>query len=323
LPKSGPERRLPQKLVATQTIARHRQAQAGEAYFDEREARQKKYLAATLRKLNKDREFILETERVRQSLLNLRKTAPALFRKFFRRFTPLTLLNNNHVRKVLREVRDEAARKILRNYVRYASRFKVRMSNTAGILVPKPFDPPESKFRAKIVNGHLHSVDQHPREPLYEYLFLDEGMPVVPELEELIGKGQVNFFRVEDSKGGSLLNEIEYLAYQPSGLTFIIHHARQPRIYLLIGENLSTNTFLRSAGKVVTALQKALFKRNKAGRPTDISKLREAIRISNQPISPKEQAFAIARKRGLAHDLETGGRFIRRVKSRLKPSRSK
>lgn len=197
------------------------QAVAAAAYLDERDRRQREYRAATLRELNRDSEFILRTERVKQGLTELRKTAPALFSKLFRRFTPLILLNRSHVRKLLAEVGNGTARKIFREYVQYASRFKVRMLATARSFRPQPFDPPECKYRARIVDGHLRVVgEEHPSEPIYEYLFLDEGMAVVPEPEELIERGHAKFFRVDDSKGGSLLNEIEYLAYQPSGLTF-------------------------------------------------------------------------------------------------------
>jgi hypothetical protein len=318
LPKSEPERGLPRRLAARGTKARRRQVVAAAAYLDERDRTQREYRAATLRNLNQDSEFVLRTARVKQSLTELRKATPALFMKFFRRLSPLILLNRSHVRELLREVGNGAARKIFRDYVHYASRFKVRMITTARSFRLHPFDPPEFKYRAKIVDGHLRPVGkEHPPESIYEYLFVDDGMTVVPELEEFIVPGNVKFFRVDDSKGGSLLNEIEYLAYQPSGLTFIVHHAQQPRIYLLIGENLSTDTFLRSAGKVVTALQKKLFNRKKAGRPTNISRLRKVIRISNQATGPLEQAFAIARKRGLARDLDTAGRYIRRVKASL------
>jgi hypothetical protein len=296
---------------------------AAEAYFDEREANQKEYRAATLRKLNADPEFLIRTDRVKRSLLELRNTEPTFFEGFFRRFTPLILLNRNHVKKLLREVENGAARKIFREYVLYASRFKVRMLGTARTFRPQPFDPPEGKFRAKIVDGHLRCVgEEHPREPLYEYLFLDERMAVAPNLQQLIEEGQAKFFRLDDSKGSSLLNEIEYLAYQPSGLTFIVHYAQRPHIYLLIGENVSTDRILRSAGKVITAMQKMLFKRKKAGRPTSIAKLKKAIRISRLPMTPKEQAFAIARKPGSATDLETGERYVRRVKARLRPTHS-
>jgi hypothetical protein len=324
LPKSAPERGISRGLAARRTRAQRRKLAAAEDYFDDRNAKQKEHQAATLRKLNKDPEFILKTERVKRSLIDLRKSAPALFRKFFRRFTPLIFVNRNHIRELLRGVGNESARKVFKEYVQYASRFKVRMLGTATTFHPQPFDPPEVKFRAKIVNGHLRSVgEENPREPLYEFLFLDEGMSVVPELEELIGRGSAKVFRVDDSKGGSLLNEIEYLAYQPSGLTFIVHHAQQPHIYLLIGENVSTDKFLRSAGKVVTALQKSLFNRNKAGRPTNIPRLREAIRASNQQMSSKEQAFEIARPPGFAIDLQSAERQVRRVKNRLSPARSK
>lgn len=307
-------------MAARGTKARHGQAASAATYLE----RERKYRAATLRKLNRDSEFIRSTERVKQSLTQLRKVTPALFSKFFPRFTPLILLKRERVRKLLGEVGTGTARKTFSEYVQYASRFKVRMVVAAGTFRPRPFDPPEFKYRAKIVDGHLRAVGrEHPPEPMYEYLFLDVGAAVVPELEELIERGQAKVFRIDDSKGGSLLNEIEYLAYQPSGLTFIVHHAQQPHIYLLIGENLSTDTFLRSAGKVVTALQKTLFDRKKAGRPTNIPKLRKTILISNQPTGPKDQAFAIARKPGLARDLETGGRYVRRVKASLKPDRSK
>jgi hypothetical protein len=314
---------LPRKLAVRGTKARPRQVAAAAAYFEERDQRQKEYRAATLRELNKDSEFVLRTERIKRGLIELRKTTPILFSKFFRHFTPLILLNRTQVRKLLGEVGAGAARKTFREYVQYAARFKVRMVGTAGTFAPQPFDPPERKYRAKIVDGHLRVVGkEHPPEPMYEYLFLDERA-VVPELEELIELGQTKFFRIDDSKGASLLTEIEYLAYQPSGLTFIVHRTPQPRIYLLIGENLSTDTFLRSAGKVVTALQKTLFNRKKAGRPTNILKLLKAIDISSQPIGPLAQAFANSRKPGLARDFETGARHMRRVKASLKPARSK
>jgi hypothetical protein len=166
---------------------------------------------------------------VKQSLLRLRKTAPAIFRNFFHRFTPLILLDRNRIRQLLREVGSGTARKVFRDYVQYASRFKMRMRRTARTFHPRPFDPPEGKFRARIEGGRLASKKRI-FHPMYENLFLDEDIAVVPELETLIKQGEAKVFRLNDSKGTSSLNEIEYLAYQPSGVTFIIHHAQRPFI---------------------------------------------------------------------------------------------
>jgi hypothetical protein len=321
---SNPKRGLPKKLAARGTRARGRQLAAAAAYFDERDERQERYRTATLRRLSQDKDFLLETVRVKESLLKLVKINPTLFRTLFRRLTPLILMNRSHVKKLLREVGNGEARGILRDYVRYTSRFKVRMVRTKRSFRPQPFDPPEGKFHARIVDGRLHPArGEKPREAMYEYLFLDEAMSVVPELEELIECGHARFLTLDDADGSSLLSEIEHFGYQPSGLTFIVHKTHHPRVYLLIGENLSTENVLGTAGKVLTALQKALFGKKKSGRPTSISRLKKAIRASRLALPPKHQAFQIEQKKGTATALETDERYLRRVKAHLNPRRSR
>jgi hypothetical protein len=247
-----------------------------------------------------DKDFLIETKRLQHNLITLRNKNPKLFLKVFRRLGPLSSLRSSARNEWLRKTTDPASQEMFSDYIAYVARFKVELDYRHDFR-PRPFGPPPFiAMHARIEDGHLRWAEEspepaeespEPEEAIYDYLFLDEKMEIIPALAELIGSGGAKLLQVDG--GGSLLEELEYLVYDPSKLAFIIHKGDQPRIYCLIGEAVSTNKLWRDAGKVVTALQKTLYKRQKAGKPPNLQRLGKAIDFAFE--------FRIAERQGFGH----------------------
>jgi hypothetical protein len=281
--------------------------------------------SARLRKLKKDKDFVTETASLQHDLITLRNKDAKVFLKVFRSLGPLSSLSSSARNKWLRKVTDPASQQIFSDYIRYVARFKVELDFRHDFR-PRPFGPPSGiAMHARIEDGHLQWAEEGPEpgEMVYDYLFLDEKMEIIPALAELIGSGGARLLQVDGGGGTSLLQELEYLTYDPSKLAFIIHRGDQPRVYCLIGEAVSTDKLWRDAGKVVTALQKALYGRQKAGRPANLKRRTKAIRLVRSSESPKDQAFAIQPVPKTERDLESRQHYLREVKRHINRSNSK
>jgi hypothetical protein len=301
----------------------HRQAIAeAQKWVDAQDTYRKERLAA----LEKDKAFVIETDRIVHELQSLRNRKPDIFQKVFRRLSPLVILEGKYWEGWLRDLADVRARTTFRNYVRYVVRFKVRLASSPGTFRPVPFGPaPVHTLHARIVKGRLHWADwgPQPKESVYDFLFIARDFEAVPELREMMHRGDARFVKVDTPRNESVLKELEYLAYDPSMLTFIIHYAEQPRIYCLIGEAVRTDKAWRDAGKVITALQKRLYGRNKAGRPANISRLKQGLRLARSSKPPKEKAFGSNPTPVTAKELENQLRYQRTVNALTRDPRTK
>jgi hypothetical protein len=83
---------------------------------------------------------------------------------------------------------------------------------------------------------------QEPVNAVYDHLFFGQNIQLIPELAELVERGDTRVLRLDSPARGSVLTELEYLAYDPARPTFIIHHGELPRVYCLISEAVKTDT---------------------------------------------------------------------------------
>jgi hypothetical protein len=227
-----------------------------------------------LRKLARDKEFVKESLRLRRNLESAYKKDPEAVTYFFSHFAFATGLHLRKVSKFLRTVKSRKLRKLLRRYLGYATRFRCgmkmrRKGRQFGVvlLVPRP-----SKFHARIWKRHLKPVVPTGKEDPYEYAFEASNLELPSALEKLVNSGAAKVFQIDDRSSSSVLNEVENAAYHIDGLTYIIHQAERPYILCLIGEKADTQVW-RDAAKAVHALQRKYFKREKAGKPSDVRQL--------------------------------------------------
>lgn len=280
--------------------------------------------AARKRSLEKDKEFVAATARVKWKLNSLRAKLPAIVNSFLDQCGYLTLmLRPDRVRALLDEVKNPEAADVLREYMNYCMRFQVCMLRTKRSFRIIPMAPFKHMFHVGMVKGKLRASDplvRAEREPVYSDLY-ESKLELPPNVSAFADT--VNFVRLEDESGRSVLNEIEAFAYDPERLTFIMHKAQHQYLYCLIGENISTDKAWKQAGKLVTALQKVWCSRSKAGRPSDFSKMKKVIAARRQTRPLKE--FAARTAAGtLSKDVATVQSYVSRLAKRMGlPKRTK
>jgi hypothetical protein len=244
--------------------------------LDEKLVELRRILWKKWRILGHDKEFVMETAKLKRRLERAFSRDKESVTRFFNRYSCPTGTRLLKLTRYINTIKEKEVRSVLWRYVKYVARFGVvlyfrkkqpHFRTTA--LVPWG-----AKFRAAIVAGHLKPVT-HIEGP-YIYEFEDDDLETPTALEQLVETGKSKFVRLDDKDGSSVLTEIESFAYHADGLTFILHHAEQPYIICLIGEKVLSTT-LRAAARAIRGLQREYYGRVNAGRPPDI---RQIVKIS-------------------------------------------
>jgi len=226
--------------------------------------------------LSRDSAFVRATGKIHKDLVQLQKQKPEIFRCFYKEFSHRRVYDPVRLKKMLDRVKDDDAKLILRNYIKYVSRFQVRFYRSEGSLRPVPLAPFKAKFHVRVTNGKLEAASEAVRnadDPVWEDLYAEDELEIPEQLADLIKGRHAKVVQVDDHTGRSVLNELESFAYRDDALTFILHHTQhQKYILCLVGENVTTDETWRQAGKVVTALQKQFYSRTKSGRPSGVSR---------------------------------------------------
>jgi hypothetical protein len=247
------------------------------------------------KKLNRSKPFLVETEKLTRLLENALTRQPEYVRAFFRLFGYPTG-RPKAIRTFLSKAPDERTRNVLRTYPGYVARFgvvlKLRYKSPRFRAYPLPLWG--STFHVRIRGGKLLPVLPYPGgdEP-YVYFFESnpEGAPAF--FQQLIKSGAGKLVEIDDEDGSSILTRLEVFAYAPDVITFVVHQAEQPYLFCLIGGSI-TNDIWRDAGKVVTAFQKKLAGRGKAGRPPDIKRLKTTHRLLRKKGPKKNVAVDVS-----------------------------
>jgi hypothetical protein len=247
--------------------------------------------ARRLDALRRDSAFVRETAKIQKDLVQLQKQKPETFRAFYKEFSHFHVYNPVRIKKMLDRAKDDDAKLILQNYVKYVSRFQVRLYRSNGSFQLVPLAPYKAKFHVRVTNGKLEAGSEAVRkeyDPVWDDLYAADELLIPDELDKLIKGGHAKVVQVDDHQGQSVLNQLESIAYRNDALTFILHHTKhQKYIFCLVGESVTTDETWRQAGKVITALQKQFYGRTKAGRPAHLSQKRKTGISSTAPTTEK------------------------------------
>lgn len=250
-------------------------------------------LAARQRELNADKVFILETEKLRDRLEQGLTHFPKTLNAFFRHFSYPVGTRLPELNEFLESVKNARLRKLLNQYVKYVARFGavIRLRNNR--VAVEYLIPWGLTFHVRLENGHFEPAKRNSDEDTpYEYFFESDTVKVPPALRKQMKSNGVKFVRIDDNKWSSILSKLEYFAYDPSCLTFILHNAEQPYLFCLVGEK-ATYDLWKKTGKVVTAFTREQFNREKAGRPKNLVRFRHAIQLRKKP-GQKKQNLAVS-----------------------------
>jgi len=227
---------------------------------------------ASLDFLKNDKEFDKIFKELERRLKEACSTDPAGLRQFFRRFSFTSSFGSESLDEYLNTVTSQDRRRLFEDYVKFANRFRVRLR----LLKTAPFQlqlrawPPfGKKFHVKIVDGHLEPVkaSAFQADSPYRDFFAAPNLVVLEEIQRLLDVKLAKFVQVEDGPPGySLLKDLELFAYQPDGVTIILHNAEQPYLAFIFGEQMMV-TLLARLGPTITEFKKKYFGRVPPGRP--------------------------------------------------------
>ncbi len=247
-----------------------------------------------------DKKFVWETARLKWHLTLAFERNPQAVRSFFNpTFVPAGY-SATEIEKRIKQTHDKETQSILRSYIHYVLRFGVAMRlhkaapyfRTVGLT-----GDPATKFHVKVVGSHFEPADgwwDDGQTEVAEF-FGSDFVEVGSSMQRLMEAGKANFLQIEDRNRDSLLNQLMGFAYSPDILTFVVLAAEQPYVFCLIGENVSVEKTWHEAGKVVSEFQKRLHGRTRAGRPTDLRKLRKKLAVLLRGKErPKQMAVSLA-----------------------------
>jgi hypothetical protein len=231
--------------------------------------------------LRHDKQFVLESERLRTSLEKALVANPRIVREFFRQFSRPVGVRLKHVHAVLQGLESRKLRALFERYIVHVARFGVVMwpHKTRARFLTEVLVPWGARFHVRLIGGHFEPAKMRvdPDTP-FEYFFESDDVRIPEIAETQIKKGRIKFAQIEDQEWSSVLSKLEYFAYDPESLTFVLHNAEQPYLFCLIGEKISDETW-RRASKIRSAFLKQCYGRGTAGRPPNIPRLRESIKL--------------------------------------------
>jgi Raf kinase inhibitor-like YbhB/YbcL family protein len=253
--------------------------------------------AARLRALESDKEYILQSDDLKQELELAYNTSSKEVTAFFSKFSHPSAFALEKINEQLAIIGDATVRRTLEDYVKFANRFRVAFRLKTNPLSFKMLLQPQygDKFHVKIVGDHLEPVTGGPasEDDPFSGFFEARKLKVLDEAQKLIDKGEATFTQIDDGPGYSLLKDFETFAYKDDGVAFFIHNAEQPYLWCIFGEKL-TKQLLHDIGPTVTEFQKKHFFRTAGGRPPDMERLKKMQAIDRKPISNVAKAAELA-----------------------------
>jgi hypothetical protein len=249
-----------------------------------------------------DRDFVLETARLRYNLTLHYRNDPKILQSFFKGgyFTIPSEFETELKR--ISDIADVNFRTLLERYLRYTIRFQVyfvlppatprRVKRVCPFRI-RMLRSGNSMFRARIKGGRLRPVGPYDpdNEPASE-AFAIESISVPDALKKMINPPppglnskrnrpvvpSANFLLIEDDNGTSMLCDLLRLSYSPETITFVqVNGGETPYLFCVIGENVSIDSVWRQAGVAVKQMQVQLYKRERAGRPVKLTTLKKGM----------------------------------------------
>jgi hypothetical protein len=267
--------------------------------------------------LENDEQYVLMRAHLEREIVKAYSSHPAEISSFFRQFSLPSAFAMRNVKDELKKIADVRLRRILEDYIVFSNRFRVqfRLNGNTPSVKALVLGPPGKKFHVKLVGAHLEPVRNQPLpdEP-YSDFFEVENFAVLPEIQELIDRGDATFVQIEDSDGYSLLKDLEGFAYKDDGVAFLLHRAEQPYLLCLFGEKANKQLLAR-AGKGLSAFQREFFQRGQGGRPRKMQKLKDALELEKKYGSTKSKAIDLV---GDASKSKAGEVYLSKLRGKLK-----
>lgn len=258
------------------------------------------WLQERLDALNKDKEFVVQTDDRRRELNGAYAQDPAAVEAFFNRHSLTSTFAEPRIHSYLATIPDHTLRRALENYVRYANRFRVQFRLRTNPLDFKvlPWIPFGKKFHVKVVEDHLEGAGKTGQsDDSFAASFSTDAVNVPRAIQELIDADKATFVRVDDYGEYSILKDLESFAYKDDGVVIIHHQAEQPYFVVIFGEKMSKEV-LADLGKSVSEFQQQHFFRARGGRPANISRLKKRLEVDAKPLSNKAKAADLAETDG-------------------------
>jgi hypothetical protein len=272
-----------------------------------------KELKAREKLLQTEPVFIRDTERIKRSLEKAHADYPEEVTRFFRLFSAPSPSRLGRIESFLKRVFTEQVRRTLRSYVQYAARYQVRIM----LCKKKPYFREKvqlsfgPKFHVKVAGGHIQPLVLVPPDEDFRPFLESENISVLPPVQQLLDTNHARFVRIEDMEGSSALSELEGFAYDPERITIVEHVADQNYLFCLFGEKVKKEV-IREVAKVVTAYQKLIPGRGKAGRPPDNPRMRKTHALFKKTGRMKEKAAQVDKG-----NISSSQTYISRIKRKL------
>jgi hypothetical protein len=154
-------------------------------------------------------------------------------------------------------------RKALEASYKFSSRFRVQVSFHDGAAGPfKYFVLPPDLPQCRVDGDGKR------------FLKFNFSPCAPPKIKALIEQDLANYVTITQKarESGISLRQLESVMYDPYRFTFVVFEDAQPRLWLLIGENVKKGEAWRKAEAGITEFQKKYYKRG-GGRGIDVRKL--------------------------------------------------
>jgi hypothetical protein len=251
-------------------------------------------LAAKKRALKDDKEFNIETEKLRIAFERGFARHPKHLRALLHHFSNPVGSRLSELNDFLDSIGNAKLRKLFEKYLKYVARFGVvaRLKKGKAGLTFEYMVPWGMNLHVRLVNGHFEPGKGHPGgNTPSEYFFESNSVPKSPNLRRKLKAADAKVVVIDDENWSSVLTKMEYIAYDPERLTFILHDAEQPYLFCLVGEK-ATNKSWNKASTVVSAFLRENFNRGKAGRRMNLRRFQEMIRLRRKAGPIKERLVA-------------------------------
>jgi hypothetical protein len=299
-----------------------------------------------LEELETDKYFVEASARMFESLAEARKENEEIVKLFLDKFA---LPVGQHVSKLTRFIigtnPPEPVSQFIHEYIAFVNRFRMSivLRTKSGKQEPRLISwlEPGPILHAEIREGHLVPTKTFDDDAGMAEIFDGQHLHVLQAVRDSMLRPSVSgkrsrdiiqtsiekakFLQIEDEDWSSALSEIERLAYEPNGITFIVHNARYPYLFVLLGEALRLED-LRQLLPVIEKLRNKYQGRVNRGRPANAKVLAADLKTLSEPTSMKQKAIESTerlRANSLSGDalekaIATNTRRLQRRKAKIK-----
>ena len=255
--------------------------------------------------LDRDQQFLIATHKVKASLADLYKREPDAVKFFFwawgfgiPSFGRLADVHRfiQHLPKKLRKY----ARRAFMGYAKYVDRFRVyfkfRVKDSKPTFKPVLLATEGFRFSGRLCDqppliGRKRMSSARKMEWIeWDSAPSEDSHSDLPdEVNNLIESKAIKFIELRDELKKSTLTRLETDGYHLNGVTLVVHQTLHPRLWCLVGEDI-TDPQWRKVYKAVSALLRRHYGRSRPGRKRDPRRVKKGIELRDAPGSKKSKA---------------------------------